>query len=191
MLLSIPILQKTQGTYILQFQYYLLHGITLGSCKRKFSLAPWHCHGLQRGWPSRTRQSASLCPLSPRLQILYFFKYQGLKYLWHTEEFEENENGFSIASPHGLVIHSCTVSHLNLVASKNQQLLLLLSFFSKDCIYLFNRWRERKRGRGRDHKQGKGRGRRTSRFPTQPRNGSWGLIPGPWDNDLSQRQMFN
>lgn len=35
MLLFIHILQKTQGTYILQFQYYLLCGVTFWDCGRK------------------------------------------------------------------------------------------------------------------------------------------------------------
>ena len=60
-----------------------------------------------------------------------------------------------------------------------------LDFFFKDFIYLFGRERQRER----EHKQGEWeREKQASRGAGSPMCGS---IQGPWDHDLSWRQMFN
>ena len=55
------------------------------------------------------------------------------------------------------------------------------NIFFKDCIYLFIH--ERHRVRGRDI------GRRRNKIPMGGL--MWDLILGPWDHDLSQRQILN
>ena len=61
-----------------------------------------------------------------RLQVFQSFKHYSLKCLQCMQEFEGNENGFSIALFLVLIIYSCIKITLNLVVLKKPLLLLLL-----------------------------------------------------------------
>ena len=79
-------------------------------------------------------------------------------------------------------------SLFNFQLGKYCTLPILLFIFLKDFVYLFDReWESTSTSRGR----GRGRGR-SSLFTKQGAGSPMlGSIPGPWDLDLRQRQMFN
>ena len=59
----------------------------------------------------------------------------------------------------------------------------LFQFFKKDFIYLIESEQERK--------QKQGQREREKQAPHWAESLMWGLIPGPWDHDLSLRQLLN
>ena len=64
--------------------------------------------------------------------------------------------------------------------------LAVIHFFFKDCIYLFERDRERDSKR-----ESPSRGEKEKKAPPWVESLTWGWIPGPQDHDLSWRQTLN